>query len=85
MCLGEILQLVEVTGERAVGRRGDAQVTLSLITLEDNVAPGDWVVAHSGFALERLSAEAAAAALEVRQHPTLDPDPDPDPDPEEKP
>ena len=68
MCLGEIVQLVEVTGDRAVGRRGEALVSLSLLTLEDPVAPGDWVVAHSGFALERLSAPDAAEALAVRQH-----------------
>lgn len=73
MCLGEILQLVEVTGDRAVGRRGAAELQLSLITLEVPVAPGDWVVAHSGFALERLSAQDAAAALAVRQPPAHDP------------
>ncbi len=75
MCLGEIVQLVEVAGDRAVGRRGEAAVPLSLITLEGPVAPGDWVVAHSGFALERLSAQEAAAALAVRQPQASDPTP----------
>jgi hydrogenase expression/formation protein HypC len=78
MCLGEILQLVEVAGDRAVGRRGAAQVHLSLITLEDPVAPGDWVVTHSGFALERLSAQDAAEALAVRRQPAPDPTPTPE-------
>jgi hydrogenase expression/formation protein HypC len=73
MCLGEIVQLVEVAGDRAVGRRGEAEVHLSLITLEGEVAPGDWVVAHSGFALERLGAHEAAEALAVRQQPASDP------------
>lgn len=76
MCLGEIVELVEVAGDRAVGRRGTTTVHLSLVTLEDPVAPGDWVVAHSGFALERLSAHDAAEALAVRQHasdPTTNP------------
>jgi hydrogenase expression/formation protein HypC len=81
MCLGEIVQLVEVAGDQAVGRRGDAEVHLSLITLEGPVAPGDWVVAHSGFALERLGAQEAAEALAVRQqqtsHPTLTPEEQP--------
>lgn len=79
MCLGEIYQLVQVAGDRAVGRRDEAQVDLSLITLEDPVAPGDWVLTHAGFALERLSPHDAAAALAVRRHPT------PPHDPEEKP
>jgi hydrogenase expression/formation protein HypC len=70
MCLGEVLQLVEVAGDRAVGRRGQSRVDLSLLTLEQPVLPGDWVVAHSGFALERLSPQEAAAALAVRQHPS---------------
>lgn len=78
MCLGEILQLVEVAGDRAVGRRGEAEVHLSLITLEDPVAPGDWVVTHSGFALERLSAQDAAEALAVRQQHPSDPAPTPE-------
>ena len=76
MCLGEIVELVEVAGDRGVGRRGETTVNLSLITLEDPVAPGDWVLTHSGFALERLSAHDAAEALAVRQHasdPTTNP------------
>jgi hydrogenase expression/formation protein HypC len=81
MCLGEILQLVEVAGDRAVGRRGQAEVDLSLITLEVPVAPGDWVVAHSGFALERLSAGDAAEALALRQQQPSDPSPDPEEQP----
>ncbi len=78
MCLGEIVQLVEVAGDRAVARRGEAEVRLSLITLEDPVAPGDWVVSHSGFALERLSAQDAADALAVRRHPASHPPPSPE-------
>lgn len=81
MCLGEIVQLVEVAGDRAVGRRGEVEVKLSLITLEDPVVPGDWVTTLSGFVLERLSADAAAQALALRQPPSSDP---PD-QPEEKP
>ena len=72
MCLGEIVQLVEVAGDRAVGRRGDTEVDLSLIALETPVTSGDWVVTHSGFALERLSADAAAQALALRHQPPTD-------------
>ena len=75
MCLGEIVQLVEVAGDRAVGRRGDTDVDLSLITLETPVASGDWVITHSGFVLERLTADAAAQALALRQAPPHSSDP----------
>ena len=40
MCLGEVVQLVEVTGARAVGRRGQSLVDLSLLTLEQPVVAG---------------------------------------------
>ena len=80
MCLGEVLQLVEVAGDLAVGRRDRSLVDLSLLTLEQPVVPGDWVVAHSGFALERLDPQEAAAALAVRQPPS-----DPIPITEEQP
>lgn len=67
MCLGE---LAEVVGVNAPGtadvRYGGRQVTVSLLTLEGTVAPGDWLVVHSGFALERISASEAQEAARIR-------------------
>jgi hydrogenase maturation factor len=73
VCLGEVLQVVEVTGVQAVTRRGESIVVLSLLTVDDPVAAGDWVLAHSGFVLERLSPAAAADALALRQAPVPQP------------
>ncbi len=73
MCLGEVLQVVDVTGAQAVVRRGDAEVVLSLLTVDEPVAAGDWVLAHSGFVLERLSPAAAADALAIRRTPVPEP------------
>ena len=46
---------------------------VSLLTLDSPdpldapVAPGDWVLAHAGFALHRITADAARAALSIRE------------------
>ena len=51
----------------ARARSGDRTVEVSLLTLDHPATAGDWVVAHAGFALHRISAEAAAAARIIRQ------------------
>jgi hydrogenase expression/formation protein HypC len=66
MCLGEIVWLEAVSGRTATGRVGDRQVTVSLLTLDGTAGPGDWVVVHSGFALERLDPAEAAQAVALR-------------------
>jgi hydrogenase expression/formation protein HypC len=66
MCLGEIVRLDAVSGGTATGRVGDRQVTVSLLTLDGAAGPGDWVVVHSGFALERLEPGEAAEAVALR-------------------
>ena len=67
MCLGDLGQVMEVTGgPTAVVRTGLRTVTVSLLTLDEPVSPGDWVVCHSGFALSRLTPEAAHEAAAAR-------------------
>jgi len=70
MCLGELAEVTEVT-ERvsAVVRSGGTIRTVSLLTLETPVLPGDWVVVHSGFALSRLTAAEAQEAARIRATP----------------
>ena len=69
MCLGEIVRLDTVAGPAGVGHVGDREIAVSLVTLEVPVAAGDWVVVHSGFALERLDPDEAADALAIRHDP----------------
>ena len=67
MCLGEVAQVVEVRpGSSALVRSPQRTATVSLLTLEGAVAPGDWLLCHSGFALDRLTAEEAAGATTIR-------------------
>ena len=40
--------------------------TVSLLTLSEQVTPGDWVVIHAGFALGLLTAEEAREATALR-------------------
>lgn len=68
MCLGVPMQVIETDGwfGRCAGR-GEERV-LRLMMLVEDVAPGDWVLAHMDSAVQVLTAEEAAtvnAALDV--------------------
>ncbi len=67
MCLGEIVQLVRVEGEKAVVRADGTERPVSLLTLGEPATPGDWLVVHSGFALHRITADEATLALAIRR------------------
>lgn len=70
MCLGELAEVLQLTGDSAALVRSEARtVTVSLLTLDDAVAPGDWVVCHSGFALSRLTPVEARDAAAIRATP----------------
>lgn len=74
MCLGEVAQVVQLGPDSsALVRSAQRTGTVSLLTLGEVVAPGDWVVCHSGFALARVSAEEAAEATALRLTETSDP------------
>ncbi len=62
MCLGVPMRVLSVEGTRArcAARGVEREVSLFLLQHEP-VAPGDWVVVHVGYAIQRLS-EAQARA-----------------------
>jgi hydrogenase expression/formation protein HypC len=73
MCLGDLAQVVDLVDERTVSARvGDRVVTVSLLTLEGPVAPGDWLQVHSGFALARLTDQERREAERIRSTPGED-------------
>ena len=41
-------------------------LTVSLLTLDETVAPGDWLLTHAGFALSRLTRDQALEAARIR-------------------
>lgn len=67
MCLGEIAQVSQLTGDATALVHAEGRTrTVSLLTLSGSVSPGDWVLIHSGFALEHLTAEQAHDSLAIR-------------------
>jgi hydrogenase expression/formation protein HypC len=67
MCLGDLGQVLEVgAGPTALVQTGVRTVTISLLTLDEPVGPGDWLVCHSGFALRRVTPEEARQAAVLR-------------------
>jgi hydrogenase maturation factor len=67
MCLGTVGQVLSLGPAGTVDvDAGDRVVTASLLAMTGGVAPGDWVLLHSGLVLGRLSAQEAAEALELR-------------------
>lgn len=68
MCLEVPIEILHVREDgSAVGRSGGRELDVSLLTLSEPVSAGDWVVAHAGFALHRVSREEAHAALRIRE------------------
>jgi hydrogenase expression/formation protein HypC len=67
MCLGELVRVLEVgPGQTATVRSRRRTATVSLLTLDECVAPGDWLVCHSGFALRRVTPQEAVDAAAIR-------------------
>jgi hydrogenase expression/formation protein HypC len=63
MCLAVPAQVIELRGEEeALVELGGVRILVSL-ALVDDVALGDFVVVHVGYALARIDADAAARLL----------------------
>lgn len=76
MCLGTVGQITTVgPGQSVQVRAGGREITASLLAVSDAddaeviVAPGDWVLVHSGLVLNLLSEPEARDALELRETP----------------
>jgi hydrogenase assembly chaperone HypC/HupF len=67
MCLGTVCQVLSAPSAGQVLARGDGRVaTVSLLTLTEPVATGDWLLVHCGLALARLTEAEAYDALRLR-------------------
>ncbi len=62
MCLGIPVTVIESNGQSAVVEIGGARREISLLLL-DGVAPGDWVILHAGFAIQKMDEEEAEKTL----------------------
>ncbi|HNR97765.1 MAG TPA: HypC/HybG/HupF family hydrogenase formation chaperone [Planctomycetota bacterium] len=62
MCVAFPMRVTAVTGDRGRVALGDVEQEVSLELL-DNVAVGDYVIVHAGFALQTLDRGEAAETL----------------------
>lgn len=64
MCLAVPLKLIELNGKEAVGEAMGMTRRLRVDFIKD-AKPGDYVIVHAGFAIERLSESQALEDLEA--------------------
>ena len=64
MCLGIPAKILKVDGEFAEANIQGATIQIGIQLLED-VQAGDYVLVHTGYALEKLSEEEARETLET--------------------
>ncbi len=72
MCLAVPLELTEILDSRtAVARSGEVSLEVDVSLLRDPV-PGDFVIVHAGFAIEKLDEDEASETLalfdELKRH-----------------
>jgi len=64
MCLGVPAKVLEAGDGTAVVDLGGVRREISVILLDD-VRPGEWVIVHAGFAIEKLSEEEAERTISL--------------------
>jgi hydrogenase expression/formation protein HypC len=64
MCLAIPAKVISVDGPTALVTIEDVEYRASILLL-DNVVPGDFVMLHAGFAIEKVDAEDAAETLRL--------------------
>jgi len=65
MCLGIACEVVEIEDRDTCLLRLGTGVQRCFTGLVEPLRPGDWVLMHAGFAVQRMSAEDARANLEL--------------------
>ncbi|MBJ6723759.1 HypC/HybG/HupF family hydrogenase formation chaperone [Geomesophilobacter sediminis] len=63
MCVGVPMMVVEIDGDNAVAEVDGVKREASLMLLSDEVAVGDYVIVHAGFAISKLDKEEALETL----------------------
>ncbi len=65
MCLAAPARVVSVSGKVAVVDYEGVRTEVRLDTLSEALAPGDFLLVHAGFAIQRLSPEDGEATLRL--------------------
>jgi hydrogenase expression/formation protein HypC len=64
MCLAIPAKVISIDGSSALVAIEDVKYTASLLLLE-NVSPGDFVLLHAGFAIEKIDPQEAAETMRL--------------------
>ena len=64
MCLGIPMKVIEIDGPEAVAEAGGIRKNIRLDLLE-GVVEGDFVLIHTGYAIEKMHPEEALETLEL--------------------
>lgn len=64
MCLAIPAKVIAIEGTSAKVTIEDVEYTASLLLL-DNVKPGDFIMLHAGFAIEKVDPQEAAETLQL--------------------
>ncbi len=67
MCLSIPAEVISIEGEQALVSIDGTKVHVSAMLLND-LRPGDFVLIHSGFAIQTIDRQEAEASLEVIRH-----------------
>lgn len=67
MCLAVPAEIIEIADDVATCRvgEGDTTVNASLMILDEEVALGDYLIIHAGFAIRKLHPEEARETLKI--------------------
>ncbi len=63
MCLGVPMKIISKEGDTVVAEVDGVQREASVMLLSEEVAVGDYVIVHAGFAISRLDEEYAEETL----------------------
>ena len=65
MCLAAPAKVISISDNEAIVDYNGVRTTTRLDTLTEPLAPGDYVLIHTGFAIRRMSAEDAEETLKL--------------------
>ncbi|MDD2582894.1 MAG: HypC/HybG/HupF family hydrogenase formation chaperone [Desulfuromonadaceae bacterium] len=65
MCLGVPMKIVSRDGDTVVAEVDGVQREASIMLLNEEVAVGDYIIVHAGFAISRLDEEYAEETLSL--------------------
>lgn len=65
MCLGVPMRVIEIDGETIIAEVDGVKKDASVMLLADEVAVGDYVIVHAGFAISRLDPAEAEETIRM--------------------